>query len=396
MPFVPPGGRSGSTKTSFKRKAVTVYRPLIVKKWDAFDPALLITDKNKGVVFKPNMSAEDMFAARKPFDDEISSFSAYWTPARRNIMEFMCHAEPTVPFDKIHQFPTSKIYKLRLSTDEACQLHDGTITYIGEQKALKVALEGNHPAEEYEKYLTTLDETNLANSIFQLFTYLFVSKDSVYGFVSNYEQWFFVKRIVKDDEEVLLMSRYYKRDDPGDVNARLAYGYFLKETLRNTTQLKRGKFGFGEEPGGAKKPEEEEEEEEDTNKKNGRNWVDHLSKRMETLRVSATQENATESKRTKRAFQEYKVSADELDLPIPLCMMDGSECLSYSDKASVHRGMVNGQDLVWKLVDFYGTPRHSEWTDEDLNGMMVFLATCSIFLTYILCDRITKCVFMRA
>ena len=44
--------------------------------------------------------------------------------------------------------------------------------------------------------------------------------------------------------------------------------------------------------------------------------------------------------------------------------------LSYSDKSVTKRGMVNGRDLVWKTVDFHGTPKHTDWTYEDLESMM--------------------------
>jgi len=71
---------------------------------------------------------------------------------------------------------------------------------------------------------------------------------------------------------------------------------------------------------------------------------------------------------------------EDTDYPIPLVSLafPGVQALQFlpstllaaTDKSVTRRGLVNGRDLVWKTVDFHATPKHSEFSYEDLVDLM--------------------------
>jgi uncharacterized coiled-coil protein SlyX len=354
---------AGNTTTSLVRKVIVHKVPKRVALWEDFEAGLGLFREQYKDTLVANPNQEDDLGL--DFNDE-RMFAGYFGQPRRGIKLLLDALYPHTGYSDIAF--TSSDYSSRTSgsVDETCNLH-GQAMYVGEHKFWKVVFETDKTAAEL--YGSTNDGVrpphgsvtcarNLLNTIIQTYTYMIAKtpEDNVglqYAYASNWESWFFFKRTVVGNDEVLLVSRVHRRD----ADARLAYAFFLRLTVEAGGATVR--YGdFGEIPKMYTELQKEHEEEKKSQEPS--NHLRHNDKAGKWDREASA--GAREEQETVTTAEAFGLNGGLFTLP--------SVPLSRSMKSATRRGMVNGRDLVWKTVDFLGTPKHTEWSYKDLDEAM--------------------------
>jgi len=348
----------GSLATSTKRARRVHVTPMKVLQW---------TDDAFGISqFRAACENMDVVEPRKEeleyVVNEERGLEMPFTNLIQGVQDAMHGVYSSRGFDKVRFMTTAGqgsgkkdfVFKLGL---------EGRLRGIGEFKSQTVLLETDKGMwqvfdETVAQQRPPTGVTGFRNTIsllVQTFTYAF-EEEVEYFFMMNWHWWAFAKRtLVANNEEVVLVTRWYKWDQ----DARLALCNFMRltmETAEDGGGLKQGVTG-GTLPLLNSLNEEREKERarlREAALEDDRTRRSQPGQRPIAPRAAKSSDNVT----TKEALGTY------------LFNLPNRTTISRSTKSTVSRGLVAGKELVWKTVDFYGTPHHSEFTGEDLNTFM--------------------------
>ena len=157
------------------------------------------------------------------------------------------------------------------------------------------------------------------------------------------------------NQEVTFVTRWYS----WDKDARLALCNFMRLAM----EMKGGKVRMGKTGGplpllNTLNQEHERESEERKTRNRERRAAEGVRPVLDRTAKSTKSSSVTERRTTKEVLGTHLY-----------CLPDKTT-LARTSKSLVSRATVNGRDLVWKTVDFYGLPQHSDFTAEDLEDFM--------------------------
>jgi hypothetical protein len=330
------------------------------EKWDDFNPQTLTQYLANRVVRLRNREPDPAFR----FTHEVG-FGNAWNNPRADIREMMMEAFPQLGLDHV-EFPTNVLGGRGGVTDECmvrptADVKNPEILFIMEEKRPTTTFdESMQPGESLQAFVdgnrgdhgVKLDRLNLFLTTLELYNYLRSKQGNKYGFISNWKQgWVFFKRRVNDQgEEILDVSPMYNR-----LTARCAYAYFLKIVMEDPERtIVPGRnpdlimdiqaFNSGERriiqqgaTGGGSSASPTT-----TTTTSGGGGINRRSMGAELDGIIC---------------QDVPIQ-DSIDSQFgqdgPLAFRSDSTLLDTSDKSATYRATLNGQDLVWKLVDFRG------------------------------------------
>jgi len=400
---LPPRADGPNPVEATKGSRITLERKMIqsVKVWEAFNPADLVAELGDLLVESPGAYAADDDERPDRLDIETQILSQF-SPERRVIRRMLQRAFPHYNMKLAVFCGTPTDSGLGGTTDDCMEVHFGGrlhVVYIGEHKRPRIHLEpmregsGRHAASAQvlasdwvnafmtnvsaPSGLSTMQE-NVYTTTSQMVTYMLAKGGLIYSYFCNYDAWCFAKRTHDaDGNEVLLLSRYYRVDEPP---ARLAFAYFLCLAFRTLHET--GTLTLA--PG-----------------------TGIVTLKKETKPPSAAASTPTSSRQRKTPQKDAKagppmdetepvdsaepVEVEEyvpscLKIPrcdaapvtsttqafgLPLLFHPNSTTLAQSGKSVAFRGIVNGRDLVWRTVDLHGLPKHDkDWPLEEIESCM--------------------------
>src|SRR5262249_2762669 len=118
--------------------------------------------------------------------------------------------------------------------------------YVAERKRPGLGfITDQHPADVFNQAPHEFHEGEIergkhtCNTMAQLLTYMVIRTEEgevgrvgfKFGYFSDWDSWCFCKHAVENGDEVLYVSRWFKRNGEGADSARLAYAYFLHMTV---------------------------------------------------------------------------------------------------------------------------------------------------------------------
>ena len=350
----------GSKTTANKRETIEHVAPFQVAQWTDFDLDGFKRFTQNKMIKNPNIvESTDLW-----LNDE-KMFDVCFKDARTSIKMTLDGLFPGLGYSNIGFTSTEKSGSGAGSTDAIAKVGvDGPTLFVAEYKAITVEFEtampiwklyeqaqlGQRPEDQVTKFRNTL------NTLIQTYSYMCSKKPEEgsgslqYGFASNWNHWVFFKRTVASSKEVLLATPWFRFDQ----DARFAIALFLRTTFEAGGEL----VGFGipgEMPTIVGQLEEKYQEEKQAKRQN--------------MRLSRAADGSAWERSGQPSVPSDQGATAKEALGVYLFALP-CKTLSYSDKSVTKRGMVNGRDLVWKTVDFHGTPKHTDWTYEDLESMM--------------------------
>ena len=351
-----------TSETSLKGRAFQHFMPKRIEKWLEFESRKEAWAEEIGdrIIPKPSeVPVENTF-----FDSE-REFASYWLLPRQETWKATSTLAPHLPL-RTAKFGSKKPKGTGI-TDEYMTVEQQSVP-----RGVEVT-EYKHPGVRFHTEGSVADlaklpppsegengrgpEGNVLKSLIQTYTYMVSDKANAvkYGALSNWDFWLFFMRVVENGEEVVYVSQWYHRD-----HARLAWAYFI--TLAAAPQVDDNQRGETAPIPDWLLPKEKDHKDEDGDKdERGR------PRRTSTGGGSGFTKKGLSGGPSAALEELYPdtTTAEALGVPA-LLWIQPFEMLSLSDKSHARRVKVNGRDLVAKIVDFYGTPGHTEWSQQDL------------------------------
>ena len=335
-----PSSSTPAESTTVSGREFEHYFPIEVRMWSSFDVEMekLKTFATDKIVKRPVEQEPDetiVFYSDK-------TFNAYWINPRSATMRVMHELFPSSHYRK-GRFTDCK--KGPGKPDECFWIFDDG---IDKQPMNIVTLAHKHPGVTFEtdqsipQIVAAGEPAVLDNktakqctlcTLTQTFTYQLHNKCK-YGCFSNWEFWMFTMRQIQNGREILYVSKWIKRDQ-----ARLAYATLLHLAC-NDLHATESKFtgSTGLVPQWIKtKPRDQQEQ--------------------NPAPSSGDQQNSGGIAET-TTLTALGVTS--------LTLLDDFKVLGHTEKSHTRRLTVNGRDIVAKLVDFHGVPKHSDFSERDL------------------------------
>jgi len=351
------------SKSSTSQK-VGCKLPVRVEKWDSFaqDKQSLLEKCTHPIIDRVRDIQVDEAGAPKE-----TGVHGVVHPILFNTIRMLREAGLEYDRTRLLGVETGRVVSAGGITDVNIFLNTNTLCLIGELKRPSVAFSDAHPVDAYNDPVNTVHGPNVRYTILQTYHYMVMKGGGderlKYGFFTNYDLWCFMYRDVVDENEVLYVSPFFKRQD--DARLAIAYILFVVATS-DAISLKVGKFG-GEE--GLRLDDNERgddgDEEEDrrpvnppptqapvTNASTGSGvWARAMGR-------LGRRNNGFFSVGNVVAGVEFTTTKAVLGLDnLVLNAARQSEIISSSVKSTAYRGQINGLDLVWRQTDTYKLPR---------------------------------------
>jgi tRNA A-37 threonylcarbamoyl transferase component Bud32 len=362
------------TSTSLEGRRFAHRMPHDVRQWAEFRPSLLAQKLGDTLITNPREQP-----VKQDFDTE-KDFIGYWIPPRTNINDALAEAfpegdHPSLPFAHIG-FSSERLGGDG-ATDEFCYLggNKQRSLEVTEFKTLTVPFhltesvaalyQSSRLVPHVPGALGNGPKGNTLKSLVQTFTYM-VSGNAVcdFGCFTNWRSWVFMKRVNDGGKEVLYVSDWYGLGD-----ARLAFAHFLYLCVESAPQPTASLGTCAEVPWWLRKDGQDPSKPPDKDKSaGGKQSAPHTtSTSAGNAGGGAAGDNGGSAKgKSKKAPLDPDTTTTEALGIDAIIFVRPFELLSKSSKSHTRRVTVNGRDLVAKIVDFHGTPKHSEWSAETL------------------------------
>ena len=360
--------KAKSSATSLNAREFKHFMAALIKEWREFEPgkqAWLVNDVGDTTIKRP----EEPEALVLPFISE-RDFVGYWTNPRQATLFALHEIHPDAGFSDA-KFPGVKPWGTGVTDENLVIRRDNKQYYVE-------VTEYKHPNVRFKTdvsvaMLTEMDPPppntpgrvafgNVLKTLVQTYTYMVSDADNtqLYGAFSNWDSWVFFKRAVEDGKEVLYVSPWYDRK-----SARAAWAYFITLAAANAgvANPKRGEVRQVPEWLYEKKQEKQGEGEGEGGAGSGN--VGDESAASGGGNTASSSHGRGGPPQELAALYPDTTTTDALGIDA-LLYVRPFQLLWETDKSSARRVTVNGRDLVAKIVDFHGTPRHTEWDAETL------------------------------
>jgi len=363
-----------ATSVESTSKKTEVKIPHVVERWVDFDPSALLANARGVRVFK----REETLDADKYILDLETKVGERMAPIIGYLLRVLYAVTNDARFLQVVRRGTPSDTKGGICDDCVTLFEEGFehVVCLSELKRPSVAMrikdvpqDAHHPADVYnlrEEHVpkdNLLRYRNLKNAVDQGFSYMFTkdAKSRVGGakkndpttlgvkraYVCNYNEFVFVQRVLRNNQEVLQLSPYYTREN----GARLALAYFLllavqdedKAVTRSTLKL----------------PVRVIEPRTQSAQPPGQPPIKKSSKKSS---LYSNLNNMVSGFTTKTTTEALGVDC--------LLTLPNAEVLAQSSKSTTFRGTVGGRDLVWRQIDVVGLPKHTEFSAETLEDMI--------------------------
>ena len=347
---------SKTSETSLKNRSFEHFMPRHIKDWEEFEglKQAWVDEIGDCIIPKP-----DELLTETIFDSE-REFNNYWERPRLATSKVTSILSPHLPLSTA---------KFRSKKPDGTGVTDEYMIVGG--RSLQVT-EYKHPGVRFFTDVTVAalaslppppegeigrgPKGNVLKSLIQTYTYMVSDRTSLikFGAFSNWDFWVFFNRVVENGEEVLYLSPWYHRSV-----ARLAWAIFI--TLAAAPHVGDDALSLTSPVPDWLLPKKDEPKDGDKDQL-GRGSVQSKS-------ASAGSSNKKgPSGGPSDALEELypdTTTAEALGIRA-LLWVQPFQMLSLSEKSHTRRVLVNGRDLVVKIVDYYRTPSHTEWSQEDL------------------------------
>jgi len=341
--------RSKSRSTSISGRNFTHRMPYSVTQWPEFENEMIAlrTSLAGRQVLKP---LEQQLANDLVFSDE-RAFPAFWANPRSATKNVLAQVFPDSPIGSgrahAHSGGPGREDELFSVVAEQGE-HE---IYVLEQKDKHVLFETNtHLADIVAagepEFGTKLKKKYAVCSLVQTYTYMIQYKLR-FGMFSNWDNWVFMKREQNDNRnEILRVSTWITRE-----RARLAWATMVFLACQDLGELEPGSFGLV--PQWIVTPRQDPAADQG-NQGGGAGGPGGVGGAGDAGLAAAA-----------RAAYPDTTTEDALHVTA-LSLLTEYQLLGNTDKSHTRRVRVDGRDLVVKLVDFYGTPKHSEFSAREL------------------------------